>query len=136
MTDHARLAALHAEAFAPERGWTAAEIASLAETGLLIEAAEGFALFSLAADEAELLTLAIAPARRREGAARRLLAEGEARLHAAGAHKIFLEVAEDNVPARALYAAAGFTEAARRPRYYLRPDGDRVDALILNKPLP
>ncbi len=49
---------------------------------------------------------------------------------AAGAQTLWLEVAEDNAAARALYAAAGFEEAGRRRRYYPRANGP-VDALTL-----
>lgn len=134
MTDWARLAALHAAAFPGDRGWTAGEIESLARAGLLIEAEDGFALFSRAADEAELLTIAVAPDARRKGRARALLTAGEIRLAGAGAARVFLEVAEDNAAARALYAAAGYREIARRPAYYRRAEG-KVDALLLEKVL-
>jgi ribosomal-protein-alanine N-acetyltransferase len=50
---------------------------------------------------------------------------------ARGATRLFLEVADDNAAALALYARAGFSEAGRRPGYYARPDGVRQDALIL-----
>jgi ribosomal-protein-alanine N-acetyltransferase len=89
-----------------------------------------FALARSAADEAELLTLAVRPAARRAGRARRLLAEIERRAAEAGAAALFLEVSERNAPARALYAAAEYRPVARRRAYY----GD-ADALILRKDL-
>jgi ribosomal-protein-alanine N-acetyltransferase len=55
---------------------------------------------------------------------------------AQGATRLFLEVADDNAAALALYARAGFSEAGRRPGYYARPDGGRQDALILALNLP
>ncbi|MFA4893699.1 GNAT family N-acetyltransferase, partial [Brevundimonas sp.] len=55
---------------------------------------------------------------------------------ARGARRLFLEVAEDNEAARALYGRAGFSEAGRRPRYYARADGSRRDALLLALDLP
>ncbi|MDP3371055.1 MAG: ribosomal-protein-alanine acetyltransferase, partial [Brevundimonas sp.] len=48
-----------------------------------------------------------------------------------GATRLFLEVAEDNMAALALYAGAGFVEAGRRPGYYARPHGRPRDALVL-----
>ena len=49
---------------------------------------------------------------------------------------MFLEVAEDNRAARALYAAAGFASVGRRPAYYARPGAaDAVAALILRRDL-
>ena len=50
---------------------------------------------------------------------------------ARGAVRVFLEVADDNAAARALYARAGFVEAGRRPGYYAGADGERRDALLL-----
>ena len=78
-----RAAALHAESFAAlgERAWTRQDIAELVASpgvaGLLLQVDghdAGFALCRVAADEAELLTIAVRPARRRQGVARRLLA--------------------------------------------------------------
>ena len=52
-----------------------------------------------------------------------------------GAATAFLEVAEPNLAARALYARSGFHEAGRRRGYYRDPAGRAVDALVLSKPL-
>jgi ribosomal-protein-alanine N-acetyltransferase len=60
-----------------------------------------------------------------------LLAQGLVLAVAGGAERMFLEVAEDNAAARALYARAGFAEAGRRRGYYARPDGPAADALVL-----
>jgi ribosomal-protein-alanine N-acetyltransferase len=49
---------------------------------------------------------------------------------------MFLEVAEDNAAALALYTAAGFATTGRRRAYYRRPGGLLVDALMLRSPLP
>ncbi|RZJ41034.1 MAG: GNAT family N-acetyltransferase [Brevundimonas sp.] len=127
-----RLAALHATAF--DAPWDAAAFSGLLEQdGVFpVETADGFILMRAVADEAEILTLAVRPDARRAGQGTRLVAEGVAAASARGADRVFLEVADDNVPARALYARAGFTEAGRRPRYYARPDGSRIDALLLS----
>ena len=135
-----RLAEIHAAAFpAP---WDAAAFeALLAQTGVFVlEAPDGFILLRTVADEAEILTLAVRPAARRSGLGAGLVKQGAAAAAARGATRLFLEVADDNAPARALYARAGFAEAGRRPGYYARPDGRRQDALILalnlTAPLP
>ncbi|MEL7462931.1 MAG: ribosomal protein S18-alanine N-acetyltransferase [Pseudomonadota bacterium] len=130
------LAALHAAAFAPERGWSAEEIADLAATGALIaeDADRGFALISLAADEAELLTIAVAEEARGAGIGAALLNAAEGVAAKNGATRIFLEVAADNAAALALYRKSGFEEIGRRPAYYSRPEG-RIDALMLAKAL-
>ncbi|WP_420479119.1 GNAT family N-acetyltransferase [Brevundimonas sp. FT23028] len=131
-----RLAALHAAAF--DTPWDAAAFATLLDQPgvFAIEREAGFILMRAVADEAEILTLAVAPASRRSGEGTRLVADGVAAASLAGADRVFLEVAEDNAAARALYARTGFTDAGRRPRYYSRPDGSRVDALLLALNLP
>lgn len=127
----ARLAALHAEAF--DAPWDAAAFDSLlGQAGVhLAESPDGFILMRTAADEAEILTLAVRPGARRHGVGTELVARGAAGAAARGAKRLFLEVADDNAAARALYARAGFAEAGRRPRYYARADGSRRDALLL-----
>jgi ribosomal-protein-alanine N-acetyltransferase len=87
----------------------------------------GFVLGRVAAEEAEVLTLAVHPAARRGGIGaalmRGLMAESARR----GGREVFLEVSAGNDAARALYARLGAAEAGRRRRYY--PDGS--DALVL-----
>lgn len=131
------LAAIHCAAFRDSRPWSAQEFASLLASDhcFLIHDDQSFALGRAIADEAELLTLATAPAARRQGRARARLAAFEDMARARGATSAFLEVAADNMAAQALYARAGYAETARRKGYYARPDGPAVDALILRKPL-
>lgn len=118
-------------------GWSAAAFASLLRLPgrLAIVAARdaapcGMLLAGLAADEAEVLTLAVLPAARRQGVGAALLRRAGERAAARGARRIFLEVAEDNAAAHALYASAGFVEVGRRKGYYARPAG-AADALVL-----
>ncbi|MBE7218714.1 MAG: GNAT family N-acetyltransferase [Caulobacteraceae bacterium] len=125
---------MHAAAFPSP--WFAAELATLAASPgvatLVVEAdgvALGFVMARRVADEAEILTLAIDPAHRRRGVGRTLV-EAAAAL---GGDALFLEVAQDNAPARALYAACGFREAGRRRGYYARTAGPPVDALVLRR---
>lgn len=135
MTEAARLAAIHAEAFdgPDETPWGAAAFADLlGQAGVFaVEAPDGFILMRAVADEAEILTLAVRPGARRRGEGGRLVGEGVLAAARRGAARVFLEVAEDNAAARALYARAGFAEAGRRPGYYAGADGARRDALIL-----
>lgn len=132
---HAKaLAALHEAVFPPSETWNEAAFATqlgLPGTAALIHGAEGFILLRVAADEAEILTLAVLPEARRRGIARTLLqAAMEAARHA-GAALMFLEVAADNLPARSLYEEAGFTRAGARRAYY----GPGRDAFILRRAL-
>lgn len=132
------LAELHARAFTTRpRPWNAAEFASLLATPgtIAIVRPEGFALGWAAADETELLTLAVHPDARRRGIGGALLAAFEAAAWEAGARTMFLEVAETNAAALALYARAGLVAVGRRPGYYPSPGGEGADALILRKPL-
>ncbi len=134
------LADLHGLAF--DAPWSASAFADLlTQPGVLLEIeTDGFVLVRVAADEAEILTLAVRPDARRSGLGSRLMRGAAGRAMSAGAERLLLEVAQDNTAARALYARLGFVEAGRRPQYYARPDGPAVDALllvlILSQPLP
>jgi ribosomal-protein-alanine N-acetyltransferase len=139
--DGAALAALHAAAF--DAPWSADDILRFAEDrgGFALIAAgdetgappAGFILCRLIAGEAEVLTLAVRPDKRRRGLARALL---EAAMTLAGptATAMFLEVAADNPGAAALYAGAGFETVGRRAGYYGRSGGS-VDALVMRRAL-
>jgi len=102
--------------------------------GFAVTAQEGFALGRAVAGEAELITIAVTPDRRRAGAGRALLARFEAEAIQRGAETAFLEVADDNAAALGLYRAAGWRETGRRKGYYAR-EGGTVDALTLAKAL-
>lgn len=132
------LAALYAAAFPKSRAWSAAEFQDMLAqptTFLVTTQNTGFALGRIIVDEAELITLAITPNAQRRGFGRRLLADFENTAHARGAHKLFLEVAEDNSAALALYHGQGWHESARRHGYYKRTQGHARDALIFGKHL-
>lgn len=137
MTDTARLARLHAACFVTPRPWTAAELDRLLADPacFLIERPAGFVLGRSVLDEAEILTIAVDPAARRQGLGRQLIDAFEAEARARGALTAFLEVAADNLPALALYRASGFVAQGRRPRYYRAPDGSLKDAEIMGKDL-
>lgn len=96
----------------------------------------GFVLWRCAADEAEVLTLAVAPAHRRRGLASLLLDAVAAAAYDRGVARLFCEVAEDNGAARALYRRLGFADVGRRPGYYPRATQLAIDALIVCRPLP
>jgi ribosomal-protein-alanine N-acetyltransferase len=130
----AAMAAMHGACFPADARWDASAMrAQLALPGTfaLLDPAGGFILARHAAEQAEILTLAVLPARRRNGCASALLAAAAAHAARAGAREMFLEVSEHNCPARALYSATDYAEVGRRRRYY--PDGS--DALVLRAPL-
>ena len=91
----------------------------------------GFVLGRVIADEAEIMSIGVAQDRQRQGIAARLMTDFVRLAGKHGADRVFLEVAEDNEPARQLYLAQGFSEVGRRGAYYERPQGTRVDALVL-----
>jgi [ribosomal protein S18]-alanine N-acetyltransferase len=137
--DPAELARLHAQAF--DEPWSEADIATLmAGPGLFALAAgaggepTGFVLCRIAADEAEILTLATSPAHRRRGVATALVRRAAQVAAADGARVLFLEVAEDNAPALALYAQEDFQPVGRRAGYYAR-GAERADAVLLRRDL-
>ena len=138
-SDAAACAGLHARCF--DRPWSAAEIADLIEGPGAIALRtpdgdpHGFVLARALVGEAEILTVAVDPARRGAGIGRALIEAAADAARAAGAQTLFLEVAVDNAPALALYAATGFRRAGFRPRYYARPGGERVDALVFARDL-
>ena len=135
-----RAAALHAESFVPlgERAWTRQDLAELVASpgaaGLLLQVDghdAGLALCRVAADEAELLTIAVRPAHRRKGAARRLLAAVIDHVRQSGARTLFLEVGVDNPSARSLYESQGFRAVGERRAYYRRGEGPAADGIVM-----
>jgi ribosomal-protein-alanine N-acetyltransferase len=139
LPEHAEaISRLHGAAF--DDGWdTAAVTTLLAHPGSVALVAShgtppvigGFALAQVAADEAEILTIAVTPQWRRKRVAARLVEGIKRGALRSGAKTLFLEVAASNEPAIALYRAAGFAEVSRRKDYYAKPDGQREDAVVM-----
>lgn len=94
------------------------------------EVSVGFSLAQSLEAECEILTLGVVPARQRAGIGSVLLAAVIDEARRRGAQTLFLEVAEDNIAARVLYASHGFVQIGRRANYYRRLSG-RADALVL-----
>ena len=138
--DAAAIAALHGVSFA--RGWSEQEVETLmtdrhvmAHRAINGSTMAGFILSRLVEDEAEILSVAVANARRGRGLARSLLNLHMRRLAGLGARAIFLEVDEHNAPAIRLYDRAGFHEISRRPNYYPGAGGKAAAALVLRRDL-
>ncbi|MEQ8368554.1 MAG: ribosomal protein S18-alanine N-acetyltransferase [Roseicyclus sp.] len=131
----ARMAELHAQAFAGGEIWTEAAIRALLvrpATHVVTLGDDGFAILQILPPEAELLTIAVAPARQGRGIGAELLSKTMADAAQAGADTLFLEVAADNAAARALYTRAGFARIGRRKGYFARPGAVAQDALVLS----
>jgi [ribosomal protein S18]-alanine N-acetyltransferase len=138
--DAAAISALHAASF--RRGWSEQEIegllidrAVIAHRAMIGARLVGFIMSRLAADEAEILSVAIAARSQGRGLARQLLNLHLRRLAGLSARAVFLEVDEHNTPAIRLYTRAGFREVARRPNYYQGPGDKAATALVLRRDL-
>lgn len=92
----------------------------------------GWAGVMVVADAAEILTVGVVPAARRQGLAVRLLDGLLAEARERGATEAFLEVRVDNEAARKLYEREGFVQVGLRPGYY---DHGRVDAVVMRRGL-
>jgi ribosomal-protein-alanine N-acetyltransferase len=88
----------------------------------------GFLIGRIAADEFEILNMAVSQARRRSGIASKLLKSALKFSRNTGCTRAYLEVRASNEPAIALYARHGFAECGRRAKYYKDPV---EDALLL-----
>jgi ribosomal-protein-alanine N-acetyltransferase len=144
VSDARALADLHREDFV--RPWTDGEFATLLEqsavfgfiareSGNPAAAPGGFVLARLAADEAEILTVAVASSLRRRGIGRRLMEAVLRHLHRERAATLFLEVDSRNAAAIALYLGLGFRRAGMRPDYYETAASGRSPALVLRRDL-
>jgi [ribosomal protein S18]-alanine N-acetyltransferase len=138
--DAAKLSHLHRASF--HRGWGEGEFETmLAERNTLTHRLMrgrtpiGFIMSRLAADEAEILSVAIARAHRGRGYSRDLLAHHIGHLAGLGIRRVFLEVEENNQPAVRLYQRAGFTTVGRREQYYRDARGAKLNALIMQRDL-
>jgi len=92
------------------------------------EPAVGFVLSRGAADEEELLLIAVGPSHRGRGIGAALLERFAAEARMRGATRLFLEMRDGN-PAEALYLRHGFEKVGRRKAYYRRGTGAPLDAI-------
>ena len=127
------LADVYAKAFTNERHWSATECATLlSHPNTHISGDQrSFAMLRVTEEEAEILTLATDPIHQRQGLARAALMDAHALAKTSGAHEIFLEVADDNVAAKALYRSMGYAIVGQRKGYYPRTNTAAVDAIVM-----
>ncbi|WP_407157228.1 ribosomal protein S18-alanine N-acetyltransferase [Bradyrhizobium sp. STM 3557] len=140
LRDAAQLARIHAASF--HRGWGEGEFESmLAERNTLVHRLKigrhiaGFIVSRIGADEAEILSVALDPNQRGRGLSRDLLLTHLGHLAGRGVRTVFLEVEENNQPARRLYQRAGFAVVGRRERYYQQVGGEQLNALLMRRDL-
>jgi ribosomal-protein-alanine N-acetyltransferase len=141
--DAGLMAAIHAACFA--RSWDETSMAqfiagpgTLSLIGSVVDSsgasAAGLLIARRATDEAELLTLGVAPAYRCAGLGGALLEAAVARLRSAGARQLFLEVEDGNAAALSLYRAFGAKPVGRRKRYYESGSDAAIFSLALSNP--
>lgn len=138
----AECAAIHAASFAYP--WQEAEFEQLfvalgtvanGAVEVKVERLAGFVLSRVAAGEAEILTIAVAPQWRRRGIATSLLTPLMAELAAIRVDRLFLEVDAENAAALALYANFGFEQVGERKVYYRTGGGPLAGALVMRRNL-
>lgn len=142
-TSHAQaMADIHAATFKP--AWTDGEFVDFLDNAnvggvALIEQATkggamlGFALVRVTDEEAEILTIAVAPNWQNHGVGQRLMHTVLANLHADRVSNLFLEVDEENKSAIALYKRVGFEQVAIRKNYYNLGEGKKSHALVMRR---
>lgn len=140
LRDAPALARIHGASF--HRGWGEGEFESmLTERNTLVHRLRmgrkivGFSISRLAADEAEILSIAVAASYRGRGLSGKLLLTHLGHLAGRGVRTVFLEVEENNQPARRLYERAGFVVIGRRERYYRQSGGEPLNALLMRRDL-
>ncbi|WP_099865767.1 ribosomal protein S18-alanine N-acetyltransferase [Pararhizobium haloflavum] len=137
---YAAAAEIHGMAFA--RPWSVEEIDALSSQtnvhGFVARPVSGartvvagFVLARFAADEAEILTIAVRERFRNRAIGWRLMLAAIRQMRADGAETMFLEVDEANAAAIALYRRLGFRKVAERSAYYKHPGGERTSALVM-----
>jgi ribosomal-protein-alanine N-acetyltransferase len=140
LRDAPGLARLHGASF--HRGWGEGEFeVMLTARNTLVHRLRmgrktiGFAVSRMAAGEAEILSIAVAASHRGRGLSRELLLTHLGHLAGRGVRTVFLEVEENNQPARRLYERAGFAVTGRRERYYQQTSGEQLNALLMRRDL-
>jgi [ribosomal protein S18]-alanine N-acetyltransferase len=140
LRDAPNLAQLHGASF--HRGWGEGEFEGmLTERNTLVHRLRsgrkviGFAVSRMAADEAEILSIAVAPSHRGRGLSGNLLLTHLGHLAGRGVRTVFLEVEENNHAARRLYDRTGFAVIGRRERYYREQNGQQLNAVLMRRDL-
>ena len=123
-----KLSNLHQKCF-PNKPWSADDFRDLKQSGCeIIMSENGFIVYRIVVDEAEIITIGVNPEKRRQGIASAMIGIIEKTMQSQGVKKIFLEVASNNIPAQKLYENSGFKVVGLRPKYY-----DGIDAILMSK---
>ncbi len=132
VVDSQRLADLYAQCFVMP--WQAKDFTVLLANAATISfvSQTGFIVGRIVGDDAEIITIGVLSAARRQGHAAQLLNTFVQQLDSA--KRIILEVNENNLPAISLYQQHGFAAVTRRPDYYYVKDHFE-DAILMIKSL-
>ena len=123
-----KLSNLHQKCF-PNKPWSADDFRDLKKSGCeIIMSENGFIVYRIVVDEAEIITIGVNPDLRRQGIASAMIGIIEKNIKNQGVKKLFLEVSATNIPAQKLYENCGFKTVGLRPKYY-----DGVDAILMSK---
>ena len=140
--DAEQIAHLHAQVFDAAAAWpvsTFQDLLELTRTRAIgawrEETLSAFLVAQYVKPEAEILTIATGPSFQRRGLANNLVGRLQSELQKEGLEKWLLEVAADNPQAIAFYEKIGFQRDGRRPEYYKRLEGTKIDAILMSKPL-
>jgi len=124
------LSDLHKKCF-PESPWSDKDFAELKQSGCeIIMSQNAFIVWRVTLDEAEIITIGVAPEQRRTGIATAMLRIIEKTLKEQQVKKLFLEVSSQNIAGINMYKKQGFNQVGIRPKYYVG-----TDALIMEKDL-
>ena len=124
------LATLHKLCF-PNKPWSADDFRELKQSGCeIIMSQNGFIVYRIVLDEAEIITIGVNPEMRRQGIASAMIGIIEKNIKNQGVKKLFLEVASNNISGLKLYENCGFKTVGLRPKYY-----DGIDAILMSKDL-
>ncbi|MES0810314.1 ribosomal protein S18-alanine N-acetyltransferase [Roseibium sp. SCPC15] len=138
--DLPKIAEIHETSFTHK--WNVDELARMkAQDGTIILVARraspygtraplGFVVLRIAADEAEVITIAVHPRQRGRGVGKKLMEASLFRLYTERCKHLFLEVDAANEAALLLYRGLGFKEVGQRKGYYSDSGGDGT-ALVM-----
>ena len=135
----AALAQIHQQSFPTAHAWSEqsfAELLSQPGVQLYQQDKQAFLLVRSAADEMEVLTIAVLPACRRQGLAKGLMQQALDAAEAANTQSCFLEVEAGNIPAIRLYKGLGFEVVATREGYYKTEHDGRRDGYLMRYRFP
>ena len=122
------LSNLHKKCF-PNHPWSPDDFRDLKQSGCeIIMSQNGFIVYRIVLDEAEIITIGVNPEMRRQGIASAMIGIIDKNIKNQGVKKIFLEVAANNIHGKKLYENHGFNRVGLRPKYY-----DGIDAILMSK---